>query len=92
MLMREVGSSRDVRARPARVLTRRRVRRRLSGSWPGSPGPVRRGGTAASVVVRCGAGLAESAAPVADLIEQLGRGDHLETGADRAQRHGGPVR
>ena len=28
MLMREVGSSRDVRARPARVLTRRRVRRR----------------------------------------------------------------
>ena len=30
MLMREVGASRDVRARPARVLTRRRVRR---GFW-----------------------------------------------------------
>jgi hypothetical protein len=38
MLMREVGSSRDVRARPARVLTRGAACGAGSScSWPGSP-------------------------------------------------------
>ena len=36
-------------------------------------------------------GLAEPAAPVADPVEQLGRGDHLEIRAGPAQRHDGPV-
>src|ERR1035438_3879299 len=73
------------------------------GPPPGEPNgeptsPIRRAGlngprsgTSAASCVRCDAGLSEPAAPVVHPIEQFRRGDHLETCADRAQRHGGPV-